>query len=300
MDKAAQQAVDAIIKQLEAGSIPWRKPWKSGLPTNVVTQRPYRGMNVIFLAMQGYASKYWLTYKQAASLGGYVMKGEKGTLITKYGVFTPKDKETGEEGRRRGYFTSAVVFNIAQCNPELGTALGLTNQEPVASLPEAEKVWENYTKRPKLEQSSNAWYSPARDLIGMPSKDSFTSAEEFYCTLFHEMAHSTGHKDRLNRDAFMERTVFGSNDYSNEELVAEFASSMLCGQCGIAPAVMENSAAYISGWLTKLKLADNKQVLIKAVSAAQKAVDFIIGEAKHENTQETTNEEPLRASAAQE
>ena len=61
---AYQQAADTLIAQLEAGTVPWRKPWVSaGMPTNLVSQKEYRGINVFLLAMQNYASPYWLTYQ---------------------------------------------------------------------------------------------------------------------------------------------------------------------------------------------------------------------------------------------
>lgn len=80
---AYDQAVDSLLAQLEAGTIPWRKPWVSaGVPRNLVSQKEYRGINVILLALQSYASPYWLTYKQCEGLGGNIKKGEHGILAT--------------------------------------------------------------------------------------------------------------------------------------------------------------------------------------------------------------------------
>ena len=71
-----------ILSQLEAGTVPWRQPWQSpGVPKNLLTQRPYRGMNVWLLVSRPYASPYWLTYKQAQTIGGWVRKGEQGTTV---------------------------------------------------------------------------------------------------------------------------------------------------------------------------------------------------------------------------
>jgi antirestriction protein ArdC len=279
-----QAAVDSLIAQLEAGTIPWRKPWTSRMPRNLVSQKVYRGMNVFMLAMQGYSSEYWLTFKQANDLGGTVMKGQHGTHITKFSTYNRKEKnEDGEveSTSRASFWHTYTVFNLQQCNPELSAALGLTNTEPIEDIPAAQALWDGYQNRPELRWSDCAFYRPSEDIIGMPARERFISAQaEFYSTLFHEAVHSTGHKSRLNRDEITGTIQFGSEDYSNEELVAEFGAAMLCGSCGIAPALVQNQAAYIKHWLTKLKLSDNNLVIPKAMSAAQKAVDHILGAAQ--------------------
>src|ERR1700730_18519362 len=73
---------EAIIKQLQSGVVPWRKPWRTEMPTSLASLKPYRGLNVLMLASQGYSSKYWLTFNQANTLGGHVKKGEKSTLVS--------------------------------------------------------------------------------------------------------------------------------------------------------------------------------------------------------------------------
>ena len=109
----------------------------------------------------------------------------------------------------------------------------------------------------------------------MPKSNLFKSDEEYYSTLFHELTHSTGHTSRLNRGEISKTSLFGSHDYSKEELVAEMGSAFLCGHCGIEPAVIENQAAYIQNWLKKLQ--SNKKWLVYAAAKAQKAADFILG-----------------------
>jgi antirestriction protein ArdC len=69
---------ESIIKQLESGVAPWRKPWRTEMPANLVSRKEYRGINIFILAPQGYGSRYWLTYRQAQALGGNVKKGERG------------------------------------------------------------------------------------------------------------------------------------------------------------------------------------------------------------------------------
>ncbi len=297
-----QQAVDTIIAQLEAGTVPWRKPWTSRMPCNLVSQKPYRGLNVFILAFAGYPSEYWMTFKQAQQLGGTVKRGEHGTHITKWGTYNRKSKneETGEESSSRGgYWHTYTVFNLMQTEG-IAEALGLVNTEKLEDIPAAQAIWDGYKNRPGYKDDDHAFYRPSEDIIGMPLRERFTSQAEYYSILFHEMTHSTGHASRLNREGFMNQIVFGNEDYSQEELVAEFGAAMLCGKCGIAPSTILNSAAYIKSWLSKLKIESNKTAIPKAMSAAQKAFDRIIGEAKenNEDTSESENNEAVRATVA--
>ena len=77
-----QIVTEQIIRQLEKGVAPWRKPWRTELPVNLVSGKPYRGLNVFLLGSQGYGSRYWLTFNQAAKLGGHIHKGERSSLVT--------------------------------------------------------------------------------------------------------------------------------------------------------------------------------------------------------------------------
>ena len=82
---------DRILKQLEAGVIPWRKTWTTGLPASLTTGREYRGINILILISAGYCSRYWVTFRQALRLGGHVCKGEKGTPVVYWHWRTPED-----------------------------------------------------------------------------------------------------------------------------------------------------------------------------------------------------------------
>jgi antirestriction protein ArdC len=128
---------------------------------------------------------------------------------------------------------------------------------------------------PGFEQSDKAWYSPKNDLVGIPARGLFHSAEEYYATEFHELAHSTGHLKRLHRENFDSPVSFGSESYSKEELIAEMTAAMLCGIAGIEQNTFENSAAYLNTWIARLK--SDSRLLVSAASQAQKAADFIQG-----------------------
>jgi antirestriction protein ArdC len=103
-----------------------------------------------------------------------------------------------------------------------------------------------------VHSGDKAFYSPTNDQVTLPPRSLFESAEEYWCTLWHETGgHATGHPKRLNRDSLKEAAPFGSAIYSVEESIAEMTAAYLCGIIGIANCTIDNSAAYIAGWLAK-------------------------------------------------
>ena len=112
----------------------------------------------------------------------------------------------------------------------------------------------------------------------VPEKAQFENQNEWYSTVFHELTHSTGHPDRLNR---LENAKFGSPAYSKEELTAEIGAAALMNLCELEqPQTFENTAAYIDSWLTVLR--NDKKAIISAASRAEKAMNFILGRAETE------------------
>jgi antirestriction protein ArdC len=267
-----QIVTEQIISQLEKGVVPWRKPWRAELPCNLISGKPYRGINVFLLGMQARSSKYWMTFKQANSLGGHVRAGEKASVVTFWNVGKEKlDAKTGKLSKPflLRYYS---VFNATQIDGIDQLKLGNASV-PVPNIEACEQIVAGMPNAPKREVSNAAWYKPSSDTVGMPSKAVFNSSEEYYSTLFHELAHSTGHESRVGREGIQNLNSFGSESYSKEELVAELGASMLCAVTGIAPATLQNSAAYLNTWITRLK-ADSKLIL-SAASQAQKAADYI-------------------------
>ncbi len=277
---AVEKVTDAIIKKLEEGTAPWSKPWSggdSGRPKNFFTKKPYRGFNVLMLSWAGYDCPYWATFKQIAEKGGSV-KGQKSTPIVFWGKTKEKKNAEGKVTKESYSFVQYYnVFNLEQTT-------GLDYEAPVQpdnqwdGIAEAEKIVEKYVGDlfgPKVRhQEARAYYVPSRDFVNMPKRNLFAKGEEYYSTLFHELGHSTGHEDRLNRKTLVDATYFGSTNYSKEELVAEFTAAMLCGISGIENTI-DNSAAYVAGWLGKLK--NDRGMIISAASKAQYAVDHILG-----------------------
>jgi antirestriction protein ArdC len=268
---------EQIIKQLESGVAPWRKPWSTSAPRNLVTQKDYRGLNVFLLASQGYASPYWLTFNQCQRLGGRIKKGEHSTLVTfwKFGEYEKQDADTGEGEKHTSVLLRYYrVFNLDQTEG-IADKLNLASRPRVPSIDECERIVAGMPNPPAREQSDRAWYRPSCDTVGMPARNTFESAESFYSTLFHELTHSTGHPSRIGRDGIEKLERFGSESYSKEELVAELGASVLCGVCGIAPATIDNSASYLQSWINVLR--GDSRLIVSASSAAQKAADYILG-----------------------
>lgn len=280
-----QEVTDKIVAALEAGTIPWHKPWKNlkgDLPYSLSTGKPYRGINVFTLALSGYSDPRWGTYKAIGEAGGQVRKGEKGTRIILWKRFTKKGvDENGEPNKPYVFLTDYVVFNAEQADglPELET-----EELPEHDLiEEGEKLIQGYvdsTRKygksikagPALNFGGNrAFYNLTNDRVTTPLIGQFETPEEYYSTNFHELVHSTGHKDRLDR---LEPATFGSDPYAREELVAELGASLLAGVIGLE-IDGDNSAAYLAGWVKTLK-GDPKMV-VQAAAAAQKAADLILG-----------------------
>ena len=115
----------------------------------------------------------------------------------------------------------------------------------------------------------------------MPNPRTFFCDEQYYSTLYHEAVHSTGHVNRTGRHEKLSDHKFGSQDYSQEELVAELGAAYLCYMTGIQNATIDNSAAYIKTWIGKFK--EDKKMLLIASSQAQKAVDYILEHQSYPN-----------------
>jgi antirestriction protein ArdC len=279
-----QEVTDRIIRALEEGTVPWRNPVRfGGAPRNLTSERPYRGINVFLLGLQGFSSPYWTTYKQAEKLGGTVKKGEKGSGIV-FWNFTEKERTRADGSTvkdKRAFLRHFTVFNLTQCEgiPEDK----IPAAKPIDFQPEeaAEAVIREYlgNRGPGLVTVPGyaiPCYRPATDTVEMPPAGDFESGPRYYSVGFHELGHSTGHASRLRREGIVDPIQFASHRYSKEELVAEMTACFLMNHCGMeADDTIEQSAAYIGSWLQKLQ--NDPKLVISAASAAQKATDYILG-----------------------
>ena len=274
-NKVYEYVTDRIIKQLEQGTIPWRRPWQGGEPINYVTRKPYRGVNRLLLPGGEY-----LTWNQIHARGGSVKKGATAYMVVFYKSYTRVD-EMEDEGETLVNIKPTFVLRYYKVFA-LGDVTGIESRilpvnndfEPIAA---AEKIVAGYKDGPIIEHSDTgrAFYRPSDDIINIPDPKQFDSDAEYYSTLFHEMIHSTGHRSRLDRFKEQKSAAFGSQDYSKEELVAEIGAAMLCGACHIENRTIENSAAYIKSWLERLR--NDKTLIVTAAGKAQTAADYIQG-----------------------
>jgi antirestriction protein ArdC len=265
-----QAVTDRIIAALEAGTVPWHKPWTGGGPQNVKNGRLYRGINVWLLEMMAYGDPRWGTYKAIEAAGGQVRKGQHGTAIVLW-KRVPKKPKPGEEDEHGSYFLLRYynVFNAEQCDG-FDPYVHEHDWEPIER---AQEIVYEYAPGPSIGfGGSSAYYSPSNDHVQVPELNQFESPESYYSALYHELVHSTGHKSRLDR---LEATGFGSGPYAKEELVAEMGSAMLQGIVGLDPPEQDMSAAYIANWLERLQ--NDHKLVVQAAAKAQAAVDLILG-----------------------
>lgn len=264
---------DRIIAQLEAGQIPWHKPWiASGQAVSRSTGKPYSLLNQLLLGQPG----EYVTFKQAQQEGGHIRKGEKAQMVVFWKWIEQENKDTGEK-KQVPFLRYYSVFHLSQCE-------GLTAKH-APQLPntahadqQAEAVIADYVQRSGVtirhQDGDKACYHPSSDSITLPHIEQFTDTAAYYSTAFHELTHSTGHVSRLNR---LEKTAFfGSEAYSKEELVAEIGAASLVQHVGLETLhSFTNSAAYIQSWLKALK--NDKRLIVSAAGRAEKAVALILG-----------------------
>jgi len=300
---------EKVINGLKTQGLNWFKPWSSNgdtlnLPISYDSKKPYTGINALILsgAMQdnGWSRPEFLTFKQVTNAGGTVIKGSKSEIVTYWivsflhkptNVWYNNEKALNEAGYKKNdedvltNFNARFyyVFNIEQTEGVKPLDINIdkvTEGTVFEKIDNAEKVYAGYKNAPKLKHGGNqAYYRPSADLVNMPVAKSFVDNASYYKTLFHELAHSTGHEDRLNRIGVSNTSnvvaSFGSDIYSQEELVAEMASMFLVSVTGIEPKDnMNNSQAYINGWVKKL--TDHPKMIMQASAQADKAVKHIL------------------------
>ena len=265
---------ERILALLDQGVSPWRKPWAAAAqrpPQNLLSRKPYRGVNTLLLGLAPYESPYWLTFRQALQCGGNVRKGEKSSIAVFWKILDRTDESNPDKERHVPLLRYYSVFNAEQCEgvdapkPEVATY----DHDPVA---QAEAIVAAMPNAPRIahEDRRRAFYRHSDDTVNMPPLCRFPKAEEYHAVLFHELTHATGHASRLSRDL---SGSFGSTTYGREELIAEMGAAYLCGLAGILDETADNTAAYLDTWRRTIK-ADKRAVVV-AAGAAQKAVDYV-------------------------
>ena len=284
---------DRIIAQIKAGTAPWMKPWAPGVrssPFNFTSENRYSGSNHIYLATvqadEGYETAAWGTFRQIKAAGGHVRKGEKSSPV----VWWKFRKKVGEDDDGRPiyerldypWFRTFNVFNIAQAD-------GIDDAPFKASATDS---WDRHEVAEAIVQATGipvvnisgdtANYNLRRDRIVLPLREQFEDADRYYGTLFHELAHGTGHPSRLNRETLIEgiKAGFGSTLYAREELRAEIAAMMIGDELGIGYSP-DQQTSYVDGWLHALE--EDPSEIRKASGEALRAATWITDQVTKED-----------------
>jgi antirestriction protein ArdC len=271
-----------MIERLEAGTVPWRKPWASDgrPPMNLVSGKAYTGVNSWLLNVAGYGSPYWLTINQANERGATLRDGERYSIAVFTKQWTPKEPRIGAPVDKDGKPKALRVLRYYRVyNAEQFTGLDYPRPQARAldfnPIEACETIVASMPAPPTLQHvEARAYYQRRNDLVNIPPRESFEAEPEYYSTLFHELVHSTGHETRLARA--QEATSKMDGAYAREELVAELGGAYLCNHAGIAHRTLANSAAYCASWIARLK-GDSK-LIVQAASRASKAANWILGE----------------------
>lgn len=283
---AYEMVTERIIEKLEQGTIPWRKPW-SGVANYAISHNGnvYSILNQMLLDCEG----EWITFNAAKKAGGSIKKGAKSKVVVFWNMIATDRKDNegnvmlGEDGKPlKKMIPMLKTYNVFDVNNQCENVKPIRkieelneNIDPIAN---ADELIASYIERSgvKLTEklTNQAYYMPSADSVNVPDKKQYKNVNEFYSTVFHELVHSTGAKNRLNR---FQSGGFGSEAYSQEELVAEIGTAMILNILGIeVESTFENSAAYIQGWLSKLR--NDSKLIVTAATRAEKAVKLIFGE----------------------
>lgn len=305
---------DKIIKMLKSTKASdYKKTWEDDaffIPINFDSKKPYRGVNRMLLQeriglTEAFVNPYFLTFKQIKKHKGTLKKGAKGYEVVYYSIryVVPADKNSGRKAYSSTNAHKVIDFldkhklpeNIVTRIPMIryynvyngeditGIDFKLPEVKIGRAIPEtaseneaAQLIVENYPNPPAIKHGGNeAYYKLSEDLVRMPKIEQFDSVNDYYRTLFHELTHSTRHESRLNREKISFR--FGDSGYAKEELVAEFGAVFLSAWAGIMWYNNKNHAAYLKGWNSAIKEAENdNKFLMKAASLAQAATDYIL------------------------
>jgi antirestriction protein ArdC len=286
---------EKIIANLEtAGS--WKKLWQIPSPVSL-NGHYYRGINRLILSSDPFKSRVYGTFQQIRANGGKVRKGEKATVVVFWKSSIHTDEVTKEQ-KRMFLLRYFHIFNTEQADfdqqglDKIAQLQNFVEERHTESHVDAEQIITCYRNKPEIifsDKDDRAYYSPIADMISIPKMKYFANPSDFFGTLYHECIHSVGHPKRLNRfDLISNR--FGDEPYSKEELVAELGASYL-SEIAHLELNIRNSAAYISGWASKLR--DNQKWILWAASRAEKAADYILGINSEEQVLADSSEEEI-------
>jgi len=307
--KALEKFAELMIEKINQVSDDWKKPWivkPGGQPQNAITGRPYHGLNDLMLFFNtekyGYKVPAYLTFQQTNEVGSRIKKDEKAFPIAYWGKYyyevdNPTNHIKPDEYRKlsesekknwkeKFFLQEYKVFNVEQTTipqdkPELWEKiqqkfemLKLKDENGMFKSAAMDEMLANHAWLCPInvKESNRAFYRPQPDDITVPLKAQFKDGESFYATMLHEMAHSTGHEDRLKRDM---SGFFGNEKYAKEELVAELTAALSASSLGISTSIREENAQYLKSWLETLK--EEPKFILTVLSDVHKASTMING-----------------------
>ena len=272
-----ERVTERITQLLEQGTVPWQKPWNAhvGRPRNGVSGKYYRGLNVFMLSHAGYESPWWFTPLQVDALGGHILKGgarQLGSFLQALDSEGRPGRSAGSRNRRGGDFLP----------PPGADHPGLSSRQPgPVRRPRHRHIPRKASPGPRTCAKRQRGHrrvrrhrcrhapAPGHSARGRPGAVPAVDGHRPHAearhvqvfrvllrdVLFHELTHSTGHADRLNRKTLTDGTPFGSLlPTRREELCAEMGAAFLCATAGIDDPTVQNTASYIR------PLADVSQV----------------------------------------
>jgi antirestriction protein ArdC len=273
-----QAIADKVLEMMEKLGTDWLRPFsdsvkQSGGCYNVITKKPYRGINQLLLGWAGYGSPAWASYKQWAEKGMPVRKGEKGSMVVFFSLIEIKELDATGQPKKIPMLKNYTVFNAEQCENYVAEPVEIVEEiDSKERCIQADVFFQKTGAKVRYILQDRAYYSPIDDEVCLPKLKGFINAERYYSTLGHEIVHWTGHKSRLDRHKM---GGFGSPEYAQEELVAELGAAFLCAQLGIDNEPRADHATYLNSWMKALK--NDKKCFVKACSQATKSLDFLNG-----------------------
>lgn len=290
-ETAVTHLIDAILGQVE-GTNPnaWQRPWAQMLtattPTNALSQKPYQGSNWMLMSLAAmeaeYTEPWWATFEQWRKLGNQVQRGEHGTVGIRpqsYNVCRECKGYVVKRCPKPGHETKTFIkwhvftgFHIRQTEgPWEPPTVDL---KPIATVEAIDAFVDRTGITVLVDPTQGPAYWPMHDQVTMPAPAQFTTTEDYYASLFHELGHATGHKARTARHEGQEARFIDQTMRGREEFVAELTSAMVAAHWGVVGETQERHAEYLANWLhyTRNTPAD----LLSATAKATQATDWLM------------------------
>ncbi len=288
---------EKLIAELKEGTSPFQRPVRENgqpsfiTPVNPITGKGYSAMNALALSLKGYEDPRWLSADSARYAGFWVKAGERGTLITFPKTHDIQAVRTAEGEKIKDAEGNTQTKTVAYDKPQRGTAF-LFNAEQIKDMPPLaeflEKQQQGQTLSPEaraekliadsgatiIHGGQEAYYDRSRDVIFLPEKQEFASEAKYYQAAIHQLAHWSGHEDRLNRP--MEGKL-GSFEYAKEELRAAIAAMIIGGELKLGHN-FGHHAAYTAHWTKMLK--EDPYEINRASNDAQRITGSLLGVGK--------------------